>query len=86
MLNRYSHYHVPTPSKPLNHLHERLLPVIFQISSSQGYNKMQIHGRIKNPTLKRILVIDDDDDINLVSKVWFLVVCMCSSDRILPEF
>jgi hypothetical protein len=53
----------------INHLHERLLPVIFQISSSQGYNKQQIHGRIKNPTLKRILVIDDDDDINLVSKV-----------------
>jgi CO dehydrogenase nickel-insertion accessory protein CooC1 len=31
----------------------------------------QIHGRIKNPTLKRILVIDDDDDINLVSKVGY---------------
>jgi CheY-like chemotaxis protein len=47
----------------------RITPSHLQISASQGYNKQQLHGRIKNPTLKRILVIDDNDDINLVFKV-----------------
>ncbi len=53
----------PPPLIDLNHLHERITPSHLQISSSQGYNKQQLHGRIQNPTLKRILIIDDDDDI-----------------------
>ncbi|MDQ6668845.1 MAG: hypothetical protein M3Y53_11570 [Thermoproteota archaeon] len=35
-------------------------------TTSQAYRQQQLRGRIENPTLKRILAVDDDDDINLV--------------------